>query len=279
MSDNQPAQLSDADFVKLSTFIYSNYGIKLPLSKKIMLQSRLASRLKVNNMNSYADYTKFVLSGTAGEAEIINMIDLVSTNKTDFYREAMHFDFMREVVLPEYINRGTNEPLKIWSAASSSGEEAYTIAMVISEFIETNRRFDFEILGTDISSRILEKATLGIYPIDRVDVVPLAQKKKYLLRSKDQENPRVRIAPFLRSRTRFQRLNLMDASYNVPKEFDLIFCRNVLIYFDRETQEKVINKLCLHLKKGGYFFLGHSESISGIDVPLKPLKPTMFLKI
>jgi chemotaxis protein methyltransferase CheR len=151
--------------------------------------------------------------------------------------------------------------------------------MVISEFIETNRRFDFEILGTDISSRILEKATLGIYPIDRVDVVPLAQKKKYLLRSKDQENPRVRIAPFLRSRTRFQRLNLMDASYNVPKEFDLIFCRNVLIYFDRETQEKVINKLCLHLKKGGYFFLGHSESISGIDVPLKPLKPTMFLKI
>ena len=278
MSDNQPAQLSDADFVKLSTFIYSNYGIKLPLSKKIMLQSRLASRLKVNNMNSYADYTKFVLSGAAGEAEIINMIDLVSTNKTDFYREAMHFDFMREVVLPEYINRGTNEPLKIWSAASSSGEEAYTIAMVISEFIETNRRFDFEILGTDISSRILEKATLGIYPIDRVDVVPLAQKKKYLLRSKDQENPRVRIAPFLRSRTRFQRLNLMDASYNVPKEFDLIFCRNVLIYFDRETQEKVINKLCLHLKKGGYFFLGHSESISGIDVPLKPLKPTMFVK-
>lgn len=279
MSDNQPAQLSDADFVKLSTFIYSNYGIKLPLSKKIMLQSRLASRLKVNNMNSYADYTKFVLSGTAGETEIINMIDLVSTNKTDFYREAMHFDFMREVVLPEYISRGTNEPLKIWSAASSSGEEAYTIAMVISEFIETNRRFDFEILGTDISSRILEKATLGIYPIDRVDVVPLAQKKKYLLRSKDQENPRVRIAPFLRSRTRFQRLNLMDASYNVPKEFDLIFCRNVLIYFDRETQEKVINKLCLHLKKGGYFFLGHSESISGIDVPLKPLKPTMFVKI
>jgi len=279
MSDNQPAQLSDADFVKLSTFIYSNYGIKLPLSKKIMLQSRLASRLKVNNMNSYADYTKFVLSGTAGESEIINMIDLVSTNKTDFYREAMHFDFMREVVLPEYINRGTNEPLKIWSAASSSGEEAYTIAMVISEFIETNRRFDFEILGTDISSRILEKATLGIYPIDRVDVVPLAQKKKYLLRSKDQENPMVRIAPFLRSKTRFQRLNLMDASYNVPKEFDLIFCRNVLIYFDRETQEKVINKLCLHLKKGGYFFLGHSESISGIDVPLKPLKPTMFLKI
>jgi len=232
MSDHQPAQLSDADFVKLSSFIYSNYGIKLPLSKKIMLQSRLASRLKVNNIPSYGEYTKFVLSGTAGETEIIHMIDLVSTNKTDFYREAMHFDFMREVVLPEFLAKETKEPLKVWSAASSSGEEAYTIAM-----------------------------------------------EKYLLRSKDQENPKVRIIPALRSKTKFQRLNLMDPSYNVPKEFDLIFCRNVLIYFDRETQEKVINKLCSHLKKGGYFFLGHSESISGIDVPLKPLKPTMFVKI
>jgi chemotaxis protein methyltransferase CheR len=279
MSDHQPAQLSDADFVKLSSFIYSNYGIKLPLSKKIMLQSRLASRLKVNNIPSYGEYTKFVLSGTAGETEIIHMIDLVSTNKTDFYREAMHFDFMREVVLPEFLAKETKEPLKVWSAASSSGEEAYTIAMVISEFMENSRRFDYEILGTDISTRILEKATLGIYPIDRVDVIPLAQKKKYLLRSKDQENPKVRIIPALRSKTKFQRLNLMDPSYNVPKEFDLIFCRNVLIYFDRDTQEKVINKLCSHLKKGGYFFLGHSESISGIDVPLKPLKPTMFVKI
>ena len=115
--------------------------------------------------------------------------------------------------------------------------------------------------------------------MDRVDVVPLAQKKKYLLRSKDQENPQVRIIPQLRARTRFFRLNLMDNSYNAPKDFDIIFCRNVLIYFDRETQEQVINKLCSHLKTGGYFFLGHSESISGIDVPLRPLKPTMFVKI
>ncbi len=279
MSDNQIAPLNDADFTKLSNFIYVNYGIKLPISKKIMLQSRLASRLKINGIKSYADYTKYVLSGEASEIEIVNMIDLVSTNKTDFYRESAHFDFMKEVVLPDFLVADSRQPLKIWSSASSSGEEAYTIAMVISEFIENNRKIDFEILGTDISARILEKAKLGIYPLDRVDVIPLSQKKKYLLRSKDQENPMVRIVPSLRAKARFQRLNLMDTSYNVPKDFDIIFCRNVLIYFDRETQEKVINKLCMHLKPGGYFFLGHSESISGIDVPLKPLKPTMFVKI
>jgi chemotaxis protein methyltransferase CheR len=279
MTDNQIAPLNDSDFTKLSNFIYVNYGIKLPIFKKIMLQSRLASRLKINGMKSYAEYTKYVLSGDANESEIVNMIDLVSTNKTDFYREAAHFDFMKEVVLPKFIAGDSRQPFKIWSSASSSGEEAYTIAMVISEFIENNRKIDFEILGTDISARILEKAKLGIYPIDRVDVIPISQKKKYLLRSKDQENPMVRIVPNLRAKARFQRLNLMDSSYNVPKDFDIIFCRNVLIYFDRETQEKVINKLCMHLKPGGYFFLGHSESISGIDVPLKPLKPTMFVKI
>ena len=279
MADNQITPLNDADFTKLSNFIYVNYGIKLPISKKIMLQSRLASRLKINGMKSYAEYTKYVLSGDANESEIVNMIDLVSTNKTDFYREAAHFDFMKEVALPNFIVGDSPQPFKIWSSASSSGEEAYTIAMVISEFIENNRKIDFEILGTDISARILEKAKLGIYPMDRVDVIPLSQKKKYLLRSKDQENPMVRIVPSLRAKARFQRLNLMDTSYNVPKDFDIIFCRNVLIYFDRETQEKVINKLCMHLKPGGYFFLGHSESISGIDVPLKPLKPTMFVKI
>lgn len=279
MSENQIAPLNDADFSKLSNFIYVNYGIKLPLAKKIMLQSRLASRLKINGMKSYAEYTKYVLSGNASDNEIVNMIDLVSTNKTDFYRESAHFDFMKEVVLPNYLAKDTHQPLKVWSSASSSGEEAYTIAIVISEFIENNRKIEFEILGTDISSRILEKAKMGIYPMDRVDVIPLSQKKKYLLRSKDQENPMVRIIPQLRAKTSFQRLNLMDPAYNVPKDFEIIFCRNVLIYFDRETQEKVINKLCMHLKPGGYFFLGHSESISGIDVPLKQLKPTIFVKI
>jgi chemotaxis protein methyltransferase CheR len=272
-------QLSDSDFTRLSNFIYSNYGIKLSISKKIMLQSRLLARLKANNMDSYKEYCDFVLSGKSDESEIVHMIDLISTNKTDFYRESAHFDFMKQVTLPEFLENNSGKPMTVWSSASSSGEEAYTISMVISEFLEGKKKFDFSVFGTDISTRMLEKASLGIYPLERVDDIPLSQKKKYLLKGKDTEKPMVRIIPELRAKTKFERLNLMDNSYNVPKEFDIIFCRNVLIYFDRETQEKVINKLCMHLKKGGYFFLGHSESVSGINVPLKQIKPTIFERI
>ena len=279
MLESGKQNLSDADFNKLANFIYTNYGIKLPITKKIMLESRLKPRLRINNIESYREYCQFVLSGKCSESEIVNMIDLVSTNKTDFYRESAHFDFMYDVVLPEYYENNSEKPFKVWSSASSSGEEAYTIAIVISEFMDGKRPFDYQILGTDISTRIIEKASLAVYPMDRVDVIPLAQKKKYLLRGKDLENPTVRIVPELRSKTQFKRLNLMDSSYDVPKDFDLIFCRNVLIYFDRETQENVINKLCNQLKIGGYFFLGHSESISGYDVPLKQIKPTMYQKI
>lgn len=279
--DGYLAELSDADFDRLSHFIYTNYGIKLPLSKKIMLQSRLKSRLRENNLKSFHEYTNFVLNGKGGEAEIINMIDMVSTNKTDFYREMVHFDFMREVILPDLVLDHRFDYVKIWSSASSSGEEPYTISFVLNEFMsDHNCKFDYAILGTDISTRILEKARLAIYPMDRVDVVPMVQKKKYLLKSKQTENPEVRIIPELRSKVKFERLNLIDSSYSsVPKDFDVIFCRNVLIYFDRETQEKVINKLCAHLKQGGYFFLGHSESISAMNVPLKQIKPTIFQKI
>ncbi|MCE2712495.1 MAG: protein-glutamate O-methyltransferase CheR [Cryomorphaceae bacterium] len=274
------SELSDKDFDRLSQFIYTYYGIKLPLNKKIMLQSRLKARLKENGIATFKEYCDFVLSGKGGENEIIHMIDVVSTNKTDFYREAIHFDFMKQVALPEMILRHGIQHLKVWSSACSSGEEPYTLTFVLSEFREQNPQFDFSILGTDISTRILEKARTAIYPTDRVDVVPLAEKKKYLLRSKDQENPMIRIIPELRAKTRYARLNLIDDVYTgIPKDFDLLFCRNVLIYFDRPTQEKVINKLCTHLKTGGYFFLGHSESISAMDVPLKQIKPTIFQKI
>jgi len=272
-------ELSDVDFKKLSDFIYSNYGIKLPIAKKVMLQSRLNARLRANNIDSYKAYTEFVLSGKGGEAEIINMVDLVSTNKTDFYRESAHFDFMKEVVLPEHFEQFSERTFRVWSSASSSGEEAYTVAFVINEYLEGKRKFDYQIFGTDISTRILDKARTAVYPMERVDIVPLAQKKKYLLKGKDTSNPQVRIIPEIRSKTSFQRLNLMDENYDVPGVFDVIFCRNVLIYFDRETQEKVISKLCRHLRKGGYFFLGHSESITGYDLPLKQLRPTMFQKI
>lgn len=271
-------ELSNDDFTKLSEFIYSNYGIKMPPAKRTMLQARLQSRLRANNLSSFKDYCNFVFSGNNKDSEIVHMIDVVSTNKTDFFREPSHFDFLKSVLLPEYVRKNSGNQLKIWSSACSSGEEAYTIAMVVSEFSETNKKIDYSILGTDISTKVLEKAAKAIYQEDKIAPIPFQLKTKYLLRNKNIEVNDFRIVPELRNKTRFQRLNLMDTNYNVPKDFDIIFCRNVLIYFDRETQEKVINKLCSHLKPGGYFFLGHSETLSGFDTPLKQVKPTIYFK-
>lgn len=272
--------MPDKVFERLSSFIYKAYGIKMPPAKKVMLQSRLQKRLREMNMNSYEDYCDFVLSKEGEALELVHMIDVVTTNKTDFFREPSHFDFLRQTVLPEFVARHkTKKTLKIWSAGCSSGEEVYTLAIVLSDFMEKNRNLDYSILGTDISSRILQKAVDAVYAEERIAVIPLETKRKYFLRSKNREKPIVRVIPELRKKASYQRLNFMDEFYTINESFDIIFCRNVLIYFDRETQEKVINRLCLNLKTGGYFFLGHSESITGMKVPLVQLKPTVFMKV
>ena len=273
-------QMPDKVFDKLSHFIFTRYGIKMPKAKKIMLQSRLQRRLRELNMNSYDEYCDFVFSKEGEAMEVIHMIDVVTTNKTEFFREPAHFDFLREIVLPEFIQKSRkNDTLKIWSAGCSSGEEPYTLAMVISEFQEKEKKFDYHITGTDVSSRILAGAVDAVYKEERVANIPMDLKKKYLLRSKDRSKPTVRIVPELRKKTSYKRLNFIEEQYNeINDTFDIIFCRNVLIYFERPTQEKVINRLCTKLKKGGYFFLGHSESITGLDVPLVQLKPTVFMK-
>jgi len=266
-------ELNDQEFNKLSSFIYSNYGIKMPYAKKNMLQARLQTRLRETKMESFKEYCDYVFSNSS-DSEIVHMIDVVSTNKTDFFREPAHFEFMSSVILPELSAK--NDSINIWSSACSSGEEAYTIAITMEEFKAENRNLNYSILGTDISSRVLQKAFDGVYSEERVAALPINLKKKYLLKSKQRENPLVKVVKELRQKTHYQRLNLMDNIYTVQKDFDIIFCRNVLIYFDRETQENVINKLCNHLKPTGYFFLGHSESITGINVPLKQIKPTIY---
>jgi chemotaxis protein methyltransferase CheR len=274
------AKLSTAEFDKLSTFIQTEYGIKMPAAKKIMLQSRLQKRLRELNITTYKKYIDFVFSPEGKHQELLHMIDVVTTNKTDFFREATHFDYLANYILPEFIQgANTKKQLKIWSAGCSSGEEPYTMAMVLNDFANTNTLFDYFIWGTDISSRMLEKAAMAIYPEDRIIPVPLTMKRNYLLKSKDREKPTVRIVPTLRSKVFFKRLNFMDSTYDVHEIFDVVFCRNVLIYFDRENQEAIINKLCSKLRTNGYFFLGHSESIMNLNVPLKQVKPTIFKRI
>lgn len=269
------AELSDKDFKVFSDYIYSEYGIKMPEIKRVMLQGRLLKRIRELKMSSYTEYKNYFFSKEGHDKELYNFLSVVTTNKTDFFREPVHFDFLENEILPSFVAQRKNK-IKIWSSACSSGEELYTISIVLNEFRERNPQLDYKILGSDISQNVLEKAARGIYQEKTIDVIPLTLKRKYFLRSKDRENKTVRVCPQLQRNISLKYQNLMDSVYDVGDMFDVIFCRNVLIYFDRETQEKVINKLCNHLLPGGYLFIGHSESTANMKVPLENIKPTIF---
>jgi len=274
------AELSEKDFQAFSKYIFTEYGIKMPPVKRIMLQGRLLKRIRELKMNSYTEYKEYFFSKEGQERELLNFLNVVTTNKTDFYREPVHFAFLRDHVLPGFAeSTGFSRPFKVWSAGSSSGEEGYTIAIALNEFKLANPRFRYEILGTDISSQMLQTAARGVYKESKIDMVPIDLKRRYFLRSKDRVNPTVRVVPELQANLKLRYLNLMDSVYDISETFDVIFCRNVLIYFDRITQEKVINRLCRHLSSDGYFFIGHSESLSGMDVPLEHVKPTIFKRV
>ncbi|MEQ9403815.1 MAG: CheR family methyltransferase [Cyclobacteriaceae bacterium] len=271
-------RMTDNEFLRISEFITSGYGIKLPPFKKTMVEGRLHKRLRKTGINTFSEYIDFVF-GKNGGAELLEMIDAISTNKTDFFRESAHFDFLTSKLIPELIEKNQRK-VNIWSSAASSGEEIYTIAMVFEEFAATpgNLRVDYSIIGTDISVDKLKAAISGIYTYERIKDIPVNIRDRYFLKSKNKEKKEVRIIPSIRSKVKFQRQNLMDSHYGVGDNFDIIFCRNVLIYFDKELQEKVINKLCQKLAPGGYFFLGHSESIIGKEVPLTQVMPTVYRK-
>ncbi len=278
----EPAsQMTQGDYARLSSFIYNQCGIKLGAGKKLMLEGRLHKRLKALNMRSYRDYCDYLFSAQGLKDELSCMIDLVTTNKTDFYREPDHFNYLFGSALPELLSsRGTGlrRSLSLWSCACSSGEEPYTLAMVVSEFAADHDGYRFSILATDISTRVLEKARSGIYDEEAVLPLPMDLKKKYLLRSKDRSKRLVRIPRSLRELVEFRKLNLMDESYGIRGLIDVIFCRNVIIYFDRQTQENMLKKLCSCLTPGGYLFMGHSENLHGMDLPLSPQVPTVYRK-
>jgi chemotaxis protein methyltransferase CheR len=274
-------RISEKDFSRFSQLIYDVCGIKMPPHKRSMLEARLRKRLRFLGLSSYEDYRDFLFSSDGMVEELTNMIDVVTTNKTDFFREPRHFDFLVETALPAYIpatGAGVDRSLRIWSAGCSSGEEPYTLAMFLEEFRWNNKPLNYKIMGTDISTQVLEKAVNGIYHKDKIEPVPASFRKKYLLKSRDKDSPQVRIIPEIRAKTRFQRLNFMDETFNIEELQDIIFCRNVIIYFDRETQEKFLSRLCRCLAPGGYLFMGHSETLSGMPLPLRQLAPAVYLK-
>ena len=275
------AEMGDGEFKRFSALIQSEFGIKMPSSKKVLLQSRFQKRLRALGMHSYKEYCDYVFSEEGRKQERSHLIDVVTTNTTHFFREPKHWDIMNNIVLPDLWRRGIGgrgQKLKLWSAGCSSGEEPYTLAMVLSEWAAKNGGFDFSILGTDISREILQKAMRAVYSIDKADEISMEMKRKYVLKGKNKGNPLIKMDKCLRNKITFQRLNFME-NFRLPEQQDIIFCRNVVIYFDRETQLVLFNKFCNNLKKDGYLFIGHSESLSGMKLPIRQVAPTVFQKL
>lgn len=276
----QHITLLNKEFTRLSDFIYKECGIKMPPVKKILLESRLQKRLKTLHLETFREYCDYLISPEGKNNELPAFIDRITTNKTDFFRNPAHFDFFSKTILPEYINNGGGSSFNVWSAGCSTGEEPYSVAIALEEFkrIRQLGSFDFSILATDISKEVLLKAKRAVYTEEQVAVIPLALKKKYLLKSKDKQRQLVKIIPELRSCIRYGFVNLVSSDYEVKTMFDVIFCRNVLIYFDKKTQDMILNNLIKYLKPGGYLFLGHSESLLETSLVLDSVAPTVYRK-
>jgi chemotaxis protein methyltransferase CheR len=269
-------RLSHTDFITLSEIVYKVCGIKLEVSKKTMVEGRLSRRLRALNLKSFTDYVYAITKNQDRESELIQLVDAISTNKTDFFREPHHFEFLEKEILPSFLGRPG--ALKVWSAACSSGEEPYTLAMVLESVKEKYPGFTYEILASDVSTAMLGKGIEAIYSMDRAVDIPLYYRKKYLLKSKDSSNPRIRISSTLRKTVTFSRINLIEKDDSIDQLQDIIFCRNVLIYFDRATQLNVIHNLLSKLRPGGYLFIGHSESLHFFELPIRQIRPTIFVK-
>jgi chemotaxis protein methyltransferase CheR len=262
-------RLTEKDFGRISTYIQQHVGIRLPLSKLILVESRLIKRILQLNLNTFSDYVSYVF-GKDGADEQAELIDFLCTNKTDFFREDHHFKFLERHILSNPFTRSMN----VWSAACSSGEEPYTLAMVLEELKHADFNGAYNILATDISSAVLAKARKGQYTADKLTVVSKPLQKKYFSFEANQGT----IDTALKKHITFQRFNLVDdASYTtLNRKFDFIFCRNVLIYFDQPTQNKVLTNLVSKLAPGGILFLGHSETLMGRNFNLVQLQPTIY---
>ncbi len=273
------AKFSDSDFRKFSDLIYKKCAIKLSPIKKTMLTSRLNRRLRVLGIKSFNEYYDFVTSPKGEEAELVFMINEVSTNKTDFFRENDHFDYIQSSVLPAYLHQSRLSNLKfnIWSAGCSSGEEPYTIAMVLENFKEKASSFIYSITATDISTKVLSIAEKGVYSDDRLVNVSANYRTKYMMRGKGEQAGKHRMVPELIRKIQFQRLNFLEERFKVANApFDIIFCRNVIIYFDRATQVTLFRKFYQYLKPGGYFFIGHSETLPGMEREMERVVPAVY---
>lgn len=274
MFDEASDKLDQADFERIATYMASATGIKLTHSKKIMVESRLRRRVRATGMSSLAEYVDTVFRQAAFDDEILNLINVITTNKTDFFREPSHFEFIAQRILPEIAASGRTG--KFWSAASSTGAEPYTLAMVLADFALSNPAFNFKISASDISTDVLEVARRAVYPTEMMSPVPPQFLSRYVMLPNNPNRQEVRMTPEIRALVQFSRINLVERRYPVDHDMDVILCRNLLIYFDKETQFQVVERLLSCLRPNGYLILGHSDSIASLDLPVRPLGGSIF---
>ncbi len=266
--------ITPVEYKQLCSLIYDESGIALGDNKQSLVLSRLTKRLRDLHVTTFGAYLELVTADPTKE-EFTRLLDLISTNKTDFFREPKHFDFLRERILPTLERE---KRVRVWSSACSTGEEPYTIGITLLESVADPARWDFRILASDLSTRVLAKAAAGTYEEDRIQDVPSDVVKRHFLRGKGEHAGLVRVKPHLSDLIRFRRLNLMSDRFPITSPLDVVFCRNVMIYFDRPTQERLVNKFYQHLKPGGYLFIGHSESLQWVSHPFKLIAPTIYRK-
>ncbi len=262
-------------FHRFQILIQGESGIRLSDVKKALLTGRLSRRLRELGLTSFGEYLRRV---EADERERVRMLDLITTNETRFFRESKQFDLLDSDVLPRWAAEVADgkrpRRLRAWSAGCSTGEEPYSLAMLfLSHF---RRDWDMEILATDLSTRVLERARTAVWPLSRSQEIPPAFLRTFMLRGTGPEDGKMKAGPEVRALVRFERLNLNDASYQVPGPFDLILCRNVLIYFDPEGKRRVIERLLSHLTPTGYLLVGHAESLNGITDRVRAVMPSVY---
>jgi chemotaxis protein methyltransferase CheR len=273
------ATLGDKDYEFLCRLVYEQSRIDLGRDKRALVTSRLAKRLRELQLPDYGEYCR-LLRSTEGAEELRNLIDRISTNHTHFFREIKHFEFLRDQVLPPWRapRAGRDEPFRIWSAACSSGEEPYSLAIWLAEHLAPAPTGAWQIEASDISTRVLDLAGRGIYTLDRLSGVKSEWLCRYFQKGVGDWEGSFRVKDELRRRARFHHINLLQPDYPFTGFFDVIFCRNVMIYFDRPTQEELVRNLAGRLGPGGYLMVGHSESLSGVRHPLRLVQSAIYLK-
>jgi chemotaxis protein methyltransferase CheR len=273
------APLSAEAYDFLARLIYERSRIRLGSDKHALVAGRLGQKLRQLGLDDYWDYCQ-LLQSSDGEFEVGELIDLISTNHTEFFREQAHFDLLDRSILPALAGRPalSQRPLRVWSAAASSGEEVYSLAIVLAEFARLRPAFSWQLDASDISTRMLERCRRGIYPADRVNLPAADLLPRYFQRGFDQREGYYRVKAELRRRVNVQHINLFQPHYGISRGQDVIFCRNVMIYFDVESREWLVNRLTDYLAPGGYLFVGHSESLIGVRHTLRAAWPSVYIR-